>query len=102
MAVVIVATATVKPGRMEDFLADMRKVKTITEYNGAKNVRLLTAVVAGEATGTVAFISENDDFAANGAGMDKFLADPEALAMMAVPDGPMVGYQTTLWVDVPL
>jgi len=106
MAVVTVATATVKPDRMEDFLQDMRKAKAITERCGGKNVRVLTAVVAGEATGTVAFMTESDDFAASGAAMDKFYADPDALALtssMSGTAGTLAGAaQTTQWVDIPL
>ena len=106
MAVVTVATATVKPDRMEDFLEDMRKIKTIVEKTGGKNVRVLTAVVAGEATGTMAFISESDDFAASGAATDKFFADPEALALVSSMTGTAgtlaAGYQTAYWVDIPL
>ena len=106
MAVVSVTTATVKPDRIEDFLEDMRKVKAITVRCGGKNVRVLTAVIAGEATGVVAFITEGDDFAASGAVTDKFFADPEALALMSSMSG-MAGtlagaYQTAMWTDLPL
>ncbi len=105
MAVVSVATFTVKPDRFEDEVGEIRKVKAIFEKCGAKNVRFLAALVAGEATGSLAFIFEADDFAAYGSAMDKFLADPEGLALLSAVNttaGPVPGYQQTLWTDVPL
>jgi len=105
MAVVSVTTGTVKPDRFEDFLEVMRKGKAITEKCGGRNVRLLSAVVAGEATGGMALISEADDFAALGAVTDKFMADPEGVALMSsmnTTDGSVTGGKSTIWVEVPL
>jgi len=106
MAVVQVSTLKVKPDRFEDYLEDSRKVKALVEKHGGKNVRLLAALVAGEQTGTMAFISETDDFAAYGAVMDKVLADPEGLALLSSTNttaSPLAGgFQMTTWVDVPL
>jgi hypothetical protein len=106
MAVVSVTTLTVKPDRFEDYLEDTRKVKALVEKHGSKNVRLLAALVGGEQTGSLALISETDDFAAFGAVMDKLLADPEGQALLASTNtsaSPLAaGFQGTLWVDVPL
>ena len=106
MAVVSVTTATVKPDRFEDALAELRKSKAFTEKCGGKNVRLVAALVAGEATGSLAFITEADDFAAIGAVTDKFVGDPEGQAIFARASsaaGPFVpARQTSMWVDVPL
>jgi hypothetical protein len=105
MAVVSVTTLTVKPDRYEDFLVDARKIKAVIERLGAKNVRLMAALVAGEATGTFAFIGEADDFAAYGAVQDKLLADPEAQPILASANtsaGPASSVQSAIWVDVPL
>ena len=105
MAVVSVTTLTVKPDRFDEALADVRKVKAIFEKIGARNVRLLAALVAGEATGGLAFTYEADDFAAQGAMQDKFFADPEGLALTSAVNttaGPVAGFQSTIWVDVPL
>jgi len=105
MAVLTVTTATIKPDRFEDYVAQGRQVKAILEKQGGKNVRLLAALVAGEATGSVAFIVETDDFATTGEVMDKFYADPESLAMMASMTGgagSLATYQTSMWVDIPL
>jgi hypothetical protein len=105
MAVVSVTTLTVKPDRYEDFLETTRKAKAILEKSGAKNVRLLAALTAGEASGSLATTWEADDFAAQGAVLDKFLADPEGLALLTSTNttaGPTAGFQSTIWVDVPL
>jgi hypothetical protein len=105
MAVVSVSTLTVKPDRYEDFLADARKIKAIVEKCGAKNVRLIAGLVAGQATGSLAFIAEADDWTAYGAAMDKLYSDPEAQPILASGNssaGPATAGQTTVWVDVPL
>jgi hypothetical protein len=106
MAVVSVTTFTAKPDRFEDAIADTRKVKAIFEKLGARNVRLLAALVAGEATGSLAFVYEADDFASQGALQDKFYADPEGMALATSVNttaGPLAGwYQGALYVDVPL
>jgi hypothetical protein len=105
MAVVAVTTTTVKPDRWEDFLADVRKVKAVMDKCGARNVRVLAGLVAGEATGTATFLYEADDFAGYGGIYDKFLADPDGLALIqstGASTSPVNGFQSTLWVDVPL
>ena len=105
MTVVTVYTFTVKPDGYEAWLAVARKSKPLWERLGAKNIRFLAGLVAGGQTGSMAFSFEADDFSAYGAVVDRFLADPEGLALMgslntsASPIGP---YQNTLWVDVPL
>ena len=103
MGVVSVSTTTIKPDRFEDYLDQVGKWKTAVEKAGGKNVRLLAALVAGEATGSLAFIVETDDFSAFGASWDKFLANAEGSAQLSTLNttaGPIASYQTTLWVDV--
>ena len=102
MAVVTVATMTIKPDRMEDYLDNARKSKAIMEKHGAKNVRLLAAVVAGEATGTLAFISEADGPAAQGAFTKQYMADPERPRTLNTSASPIASAQITMWVDIPL
>jgi hypothetical protein len=105
MAVVNVTTFTVRPDRFEDALADNRKAKAILEKHGARNVRVLAGLVAGQATGTLAFIFEADDFASWGAVEDKFFADPEGMALVqstGASAGPIPGFQSAVYVDVPL
>jgi hypothetical protein len=103
MAVVAVTTLTPKPDRYEDFLVDLGKAKAIVEKNGAKGVRVLAGVVAGEATGSLVLTCEFDDFAAYGRFTDTVLGDPE-IARMMTPSAanPVTGNQVALWVDVPL
>ena len=103
MAVVVVATQQVKPGGMEAFVDRTRKGKALLESMGARNVRALSGVVAGEATGLVTFTFETDDFAHFGAVMNKAMADPQMAELMAVTsDSPTAQYQTSIWVDLPL
>jgi len=105
MAVVTVSTYTVKPDRYDDFLADARKAKALLEKHGAKNVRVMAALVAGEATGSMASIVEADDWAASGAFNDRFQADPEGqafLASLSSGASPIGAANVSIWVDVPL
>jgi hypothetical protein len=105
MAAVAVTTLAVKPDRWEDFLGDTRKAKSIMEKCGARNVRVLAGLVAGEATGTVTFLYEADDFAGYGRVYDKFMSDPEGLGLIqstGATTSPVSGFQSSLWVDVPL
>jgi len=103
MAVVSATTIQVKPDRWEAFVETIRRSKNILEGYGAKNSRLLAGLVAGAQTGTIVLISEFDNFAAQGAFEDRALADPEVVSMMRVgPDSPHSGFQTSLFVDVPL
>jgi hypothetical protein len=105
MAVVGVVTSTVKPDRYEDFLDLNRKVKLVVERAGVKNVRLMAGLVAGQATGSFVFTVEADDFAAYGAAIDKYLADPEGQliqSLLGTSNSPIAELQYTLWVDVPL
>jgi hypothetical protein len=93
----------VKPDRWEDFLTDTRKAKPILEGYGAQNYRVLVALMGGQWTGTVVITFEFDDFAAQGAYNDKILADPEITRLMTPgPDSRHSGFQSSLFVDVPL
>jgi hypothetical protein len=101
MAVVLVATMQMKPGGMDALMERMRKGKALTEGFGARNARALSSVVGGEATGTVTFTFEVDDFAQFGAVMDKVMTDPQMAEMMAMTsDSPNGQYQTSVWMDL--
>jgi hypothetical protein len=105
MAVVQVVTSQVKPDKLEEFLELNRKAGPILEKAGGKNIRLMAALVAGEATGSFVGTVEADDFAAYGAVLDNFFADPEGQGLMATlgsSASPIASYQMTVWVDVPL
>jgi hypothetical protein len=103
MAVVSTTTVQVKPDRFQEWLDQMRKAKAIMDKTGANNIRVLVGLVAGQTTGTILVTSETDDFAGAGTVMDKSFADPEIQKILTLGDaGPMAGFQTSLFVDVPL
>ena len=103
MAVTSVTTMTLKPDKYEEFLKTTSKAKAVLERHGAKNVRLMGSIVAGEQTGTLVTTWEADDYAAYGAVMDKFLADQEGLALLMSTNsesGPLTSFQGSLWSDI--
>jgi hypothetical protein len=105
MAVISVTTLNVKPDKYDKFLEQNRQAKAILERCGATNVRLIGTIVAGEASGTLAKSWEAADNASYGAVMDKFLADPEGMAVLMQSnsaDGPISGFQSSIWGDIEL
>jgi hypothetical protein len=103
MAVVATATIQVKPDRWEEAVEQMRRATGFLEGHGAKNIRWLAGLVAGQQTGTIVISEEFDDFAAWGAFEDSVLADPQIGEMMSTGEAsPISGFQTSLFVDVPL
>jgi hypothetical protein len=103
MAVVTTTILQVKPDRWEEWLDMTRKIKPMMEKAGAKNVRVLVGLVAGQQTGTVVYIQEADDFASAGALLDQAYADQEIQKILALGEGsPIAGWQTSQFIDVPL
>ena len=104
MTVLSVTTLTVKPDRYEDFLASAQKSKSLLEKHGAKNVRLIVSM-SGELSGSFALTHEADDFTDAGRITDKFLADPEGLAVTmesGTAAGPAASWHPSTWVEIPL
>ncbi len=104
MTVLSVTTLTIRPGRYEDFLASTQKSKSLLEKHGAKNVRLIVSM-SGQTSGSFVLTHEADDFTDAGRITDKFLADPEGLAVTmesSSEDGPVVSWQPSTWVEIPL
>jgi hypothetical protein len=104
MAIISVTSMSVKPDSYEEFLKTTRKAKAVLENSGARKVRLMAALAAGEASGSVAMTWEAEDFAAQGAVMDKFLADDMGLALIMSSNtsgSPTSSFRSSLWVDVP-
>ena len=98
MTVISVSTAKIKEGRrLGEYLKTWPETKASYEKHGARNVRLMVAVEAGEGTGTLAVTYESDDFAAHGAVQDGILSDREALAAAMSPDSPTVAVQLSTW-----
>lgn len=105
MAVLSVTALQVKPDKWEEFLDQQRRAKAVLERCGATNYRLIVAMTAGEASGTLVGSWEAPDHAAAGAVLDKFLADPEGLALMGesgMSDGATAGWNSSLWTEVEL
>jgi hypothetical protein len=103
MAVTSVSTFTLKPDGYQAFLEQTGKAKGILERCGARNFRLMGTLMAGEATGTLVVTYEADDHASFGAVMDKFLADPDGMALIMTTnsaDGPIAAFQGSLWSDI--
>ena len=71
-----------KAGRYDDVMAINEKSKKILERHGAKNIRILVAIVSAAAYGTVINSSEYDDLEAWGAFYDEVTADDELLTIM--------------------
>lgn len=74
-------TFRVKGGRYEEALALFGEMKASVEGMGAKQVRLLYAAAAGEATDSIVFTVEHDSATAAGAAADKAWADSNTLAI---------------------
>ena len=100
MAVVSVTTMKASPDQFEPLIDGIRKSKVAMErLGGVTNVRLLSAMIAGEQTGTLAFIYESEDFGTFGQFLNASLADPESRALLGLH---IVDYQNTVWTDIPL
>lgn len=105
MTVLSATALTIKPDRYEDFVALQKKTKAVLEKCGARNFRLMAALVAGEASGSFVISSEVDDFGAAGVVLDKFLADPEGSALFRESTGeagPVASFQGSLWIEIPI
>jgi hypothetical protein len=105
MTVLSVASFGLKPGQLEAFRKDMRKSKELLERCGAKNVRVLGAVMGGDALNALTISWEADDYASYGKVVDKFQADPEGAAQImsaSTPDSPVTSFTGTLWQEVNL
>jgi hypothetical protein len=80
-----------------------RQTKPMMEKVGTKNIWVLAGLVAGQQTGTVVFASEADDFAGAGSMLDRAFADPEIQKILTLGDAsPIAGWQSSMFIDVPL
>ncbi len=103
MAVMNVSTITVKPGRFEDYLKLTAKAEALLTKCGAKNVRLIAGLSAGEASGTIVSTWEADDFTEFGKVTDAFFAGggQELMGEVGGEDSPIAHWAGSTWVDVP-
>ena len=103
MAVMSVTVLTVKPGRYEDFLKEQEKSDALLKKAGAKNLRLVAALSAGEASGSVVAAFEADDWTAYGKVVDAFFASGGDAVMndISAEDSPIARWQSSIYVDIP-
>src|SRR5690349_14608889 len=103
MAVMSVTILQVKPGRYDDYLAVTARADKMLEKAGAKNIRLIVGLTAGEASGSMVPTWEADDFTSHGKVTDAFFANggAELLAELGGADSPILGWQSSTYVDVP-
>jgi hypothetical protein len=85
MAVIEIYTYEVKPGRLDDFLADVRQLEQVLARVdvGLSGMRVLRYLVAGADSGRVALLFENVDLASWGLSLDAELGDPDDQAISA-------------------
>jgi hypothetical protein len=103
MAVMNVTVIQVKPGRFEDYLALTKRSDALLTECGAKNVRLITALAAGEASGSMVSTWEADDFTEFGKVTDAFFAKGgvDIMTETGGADSPILSWQNSTFVDVP-
>ena len=107
MAVFEILTFEVKPGRLEDFLADVRELRAVLERVdvGFIGMRAVRFMVAGPDSGRVALLFENTDLASWGQSLDNEGHDPEDQAVSARwagPESPVTLVNRMLWQELPL
>ncbi len=81
MAVRMIFTFQVHPGRRKDFLTRQAELKKLAERHGAKT-RYWQSDLAGQNSGNVSSVSEFDDYAAFAKFRDALYADPEYQAFL--------------------
>jgi hypothetical protein len=103
MAVMSVTVMTIKPGRYADFLAGTKEADALLEKCGAKNLRLIAGLAAGEASGTIVATWEADDFEAFGKVSQAFFTSggTELLEGTGAEDSPIAHWQNSMYVDIP-
>jgi len=107
MAVFEILTYQVKPGRLEDFLGDVRELKRVLDRVdvGLTSLRVVHFMLAGAESGRVALLLENTDLSTWGQSLDNEIADPEDQAISARwagPDSPVTLVDRMLWRELAL
>ena len=101
MTVGLSTVSSIKPGRIEEAIADNEKWKKLLSAAGAQNVRTLLLMNSTPLQIVTAY--EATDQAALGKVADTLLADPAALDLMRATqaaDGYIAGYMSTTWIEV--
>jgi hypothetical protein len=105
MAIVTATNFRLKPGGLEVFRKDVGQAKAALERCGAKKVRVLAAIVGGEATTSLAISWEADNYESYGKVIDKYQADPEGAAQVLAFSSPYSAtdsIQSTVWQEINL
>ena len=107
MGVIEVLTYEIKPGRLDDFLADVRQLEQVLARVdvGLTSMRVLRYMVAGADSGRVALMFENTDLASWGQSLDAEIGDPEDQAISArwlSPESPVTLVHRMLLREIPL
>ena len=103
MAIMSVTIMTIKPGRYADFLAGTAETDELLKKCGAKNLRLLAGLAAGEGSGSIVSTWEADDFADFGKVSQAFFTNGGVEVMEGVgsADSPVASWQNSTFVDIP-
>lgn len=85
-----------------DFLAGQSATDEILTKAGAKNLRLIAAMSAGEASGSVVATWEADDWEAFGKVTNNFFnhGGAEVMEGVGTVDSPVASWQTSTYMDV--
>ncbi|HZU80282.1 MAG TPA: hypothetical protein VE991_10245 [Acidimicrobiales bacterium] len=105
MAVIHSTIFRVKPGRLEDMLSMTLESLKVHERLDVRTGRLMTAAVAGEASGVFAFSTEFTDVEAYATFADEAARDHEMQTLFAraqAADSPVVLEQQSLATEIPL
>jgi DNA polymerase III psi subunit len=107
MAVIEILTFEVKPGRLEDFLADVRELRQILDRIDVEltSLRVVRYMVAGLDSGQVALLVENTNLATWGQSLDnesQDAADQAISARWRSPDSPARLVNRMLWQEIAL
>jgi hypothetical protein len=102
MPVMSVTILQVKPGRYDDYLALTARADEMLEKAGAQNIRLVVGLTAGEASGSMVSTWEAEDFTAYGIVTDSFFGNGggELMGELSGADSPILGWQSSTYVDV--
>lgn len=105
MTVVQSTVSRARPGRRQDVIALALEASKLFERHGSGENRLLTAGLAGEATGTYVFTTEFANAEAWGAFSDALNQDPETEALLDrvyAEGSPIIIDNMSLGVEIPL
>ena len=103
MAIMSVTVMTIKPGRYAEFLAGTAEADELLKKSGAKNLRLIAGLAAGEGSGTIVSTWEADDFEDFGKISQAFFENGGTDVMEGVgsADSPVASWQNSIFVDIP-